>query len=231
MDLKWPTPAELAPSWNVAPTQNAPLVRERPAAQGCAGGREAVLARWGLVPAWAKDGSIGGPMINARSETAAAKPAFRAAMGSRRCIVPVSGFYEWQRDAAGPKRPWYIYRADGQIMLLAGLWERWNGGAGSPLASPLETFAILTTSANTAVARIHDRMPVVLEPEQVSVWLGPDARAEDLNRLLAPAADGILAMHRVGTGVNRPVRNDPGLIEPVEDEPPGGLFGAAQGAA
>lgn len=224
MDLMWPEAAEIAPSWNVAPTQEAPIVRW--AVRGGREGREMVWARWGLVPSWATDESIGSRMVNARAETAPDKPAFRAAMKQRRCIVPISGFYEWQKSGEGPKRPWYIFRADERIMLLAGLWESWTGGREGPQRPALESFTVLTTSANAAVAPIHDRMPVILETEQIGPWLDPDAGPEEVRRLLAPAADGVLEMYRVGTGVNSPRRNDAHLIDPVEDQPQGELFGA-----
>lgn len=224
MDLLWPEAAEIAPSWNVAPTQNAPIVRD--AEHDGRRGREMIWARWGLIPSWAKDDSIGTRLVNARAETAPDKPAFRSAMSRRRCIVPVSGFYEWQKSESGAKKPWYIYRADERIMLLAGLWESWTGGPDGPQQPPVETFTILTTSANSAVAPIHDRMPVVLEPEQAGKWLDRGAGPEDVRRLLAPAADGVLAMHRVGTGVNSPRRNDAHLLDRVVDGPSGGLFEA-----
>jgi len=223
MDLVWPEAAEVAPAWNVAPTQDAPIVRW--AGREGREGREMVWARWGLVPSWATDESVGNRMVNARAETAPEKPAFRTAVAKRRCIVPISGFYEWQKAEGGPKRPWYIFRADERIMLLAGLWESWTGGREGPQRSALETFAILTTAANATVAPIHDRMPVILEPKQVGSWLDPESGPEEVRRLMAPAADGVLAMYRVGTGVNSPRRNDAHLIDLVEDEPQEGLFG------
>jgi putative SOS response-associated peptidase YedK len=225
MDLRWPTTLELAPSWNVAPTQEAPIVRE--AERGGVRGREVVMARWGLVPSWARDESIGGRMINARSDTAPEKPAFRSAMKRRRCVVPVSGFYEWERSGPGPKRPWYIRRADDRVMLLAGLWESWTGGPDGPARPALDTFTILTTEANRALEAIHDRMPVVLEPERVALWLDPGTPPDSLAGVLVPAPDGVLTMRRVGVGVNSPRRNDASLIEPIADEPREGLFGAA----
>lgn len=207
----------------MAPTQEAPIARPGDA------GTELVLARWGLVPGWAKDTSGAARAINARSETAPEKPMFRSAFLRRRCIVPVSGFYEWEKRPTGPKQPWYIFRADGAPMLLAGLWESWRPPEGG---EALETFTVLTTGANSAIAPVHDRMPAVLEPEQVARWLDAGTGKDDAHAMLAPAAGGVLAMHRVGRAVNSPRNNGPGLIERV-DRPEGadravgegGLFG------
>lgn len=170
----------------------------------------ALQSVWGFKPCWTKP--QGPAPINARSESAATSPMFREAMGSGRCIVPAAGFFEWQK-AGELKRPWYIHRADGELMAFAGLWE--DGPSGG-------TFAILTTSANPFMASIHDRMPVILEPEAIQGWLeGADAR-----ELLVPAADGLLAGHRVGSRVGNPRNDGPELIEPCADEdPPASLFG------
>ncbi len=210
-------------SYNVAPSQRASVV----IAEGDQ--RRAEEYRWGLVPSWAKDVSIGNRTINARSETVASTPAFRAAFRKRRCIVPITGFYEWQQVAEGKRRlPWYITPVDGELLTLAGLWEEWRE---APDAEPLRTFTILTTTANRTIAPIHHRMPVVLEGAAIDEWLDPGV--EDVSRLdalLHPARDDQLQMMRVGTWVNAPAHNDAHCIEPAAEEPSadeGGLFGVS----
>ncbi len=186
--------AQLAASYNLAPTQSAPIVRK------IDGHLEGLLAQWGLRPAWST-GKLA--PINARAETVETSPMFRAAFRARRCLVPVSGFYEWQALDKKTKQPWYIYRADGKPLLFAGLWE-----LGGEKDSARENFTIITTRANDFMGQIHDRMPVILEPEQAHAWLrAPEAA------LLAPAADGVLTAHRVSTRVNSPKNNDPSLID------------------
>lgn len=192
MRLTTDRPLEIPTGYNIAPTQLAPIVR----ADGP--GRVAELAVWGLTPRWAERP---GP-INARAETLADKPMFRGPLQKRRCLVPVSGFYEWQAvEGQKAKRPWYIYRADGEPLVLAGLYEVRDEGP---------SFTIVTTAANNFMAPMHDRMPAVLEPEAAGAWLGsPDTS------LLAPAADGVLAAHRVSPAVNRPQNQGPELIAAV----------------
>lgn len=191
-------------SYNVAPTQLAPIVR-----LNGHGDREIVPCSWGLVPSWADDIKIGNSLINARAETVASKPSFRASFKSRRCVVPVSGFYEWQKLNAR-KQPWYIHRADGEILLLAGLWERWDKGS-----APIESFTIITTDANDFMKQMHDRMPAVLEPEQVDSWLKSDGglHADELQAMLKPAADGVLHAYPVHSRVNTPAYNAADCIE------------------
>jgi putative SOS response-associated peptidase YedK len=201
---------QAAPRYNVAPTQTMPVIVQR-----ADGTREMVQMRWGLIPSWAKDPTIGSRMINARSETAAEKPAFRSAMQKRRCLVPISGFYEWQKRSAGGKQPYYIHRADGEPIALAGLWESWTN---SETGEKVETFTILTTNANDEVAPLHDRMPVVIEQEDFGKWLDPAMHdSAKASELLQPAADGVLAMHPVSSRVNTPKNDDAALIEPVAD--------------
>ncbi|TVQ55544.1 MAG: SOS response-associated peptidase, partial [Phycisphaerales bacterium] len=175
---------ELRRRYNIAPTQVAPVARALDGDRQ----REVVGMQWGLVPSWAKDPSIGSRMINARSETAAEKPSFRSAFKRRRCLVPASGFYEWKKLDPGKKssakQPFYIYRADEQPLVMAGLWESWNDPESE---KPLETYSILTTEANEQLRDLHDRMPVILEPEQFDAWLDPEqADAETLQSLLKP---------------------------------------------
>ena len=156
------------PRWNVAPTQTAPVVVEGPR-----GVRRVEPMRWGLVPSWADDPAIGNRMINARAETAAAKPSFRAAMRSRRCLVPADGFYEWMSEG-GAKQPVHVRRTDRSVFAIAGLWETWTKGE-----RPLETFTILTTEPNDILRPVHDRMPVILAPADFALWLDPETRDAD----------------------------------------------------
>ena len=201
------TPLEELPvRYNVAPTQEAPVVR---AIEG--GGREGVLMRWGLVPSWAADTKIASKLINARSETAATKPSFRAAMKKRRCLVPASGFFEWDKSGA-KKQPWLIRVRGGEPFAMAGLWESWKGPAGQPL----ETFTILTTSANELVAPLHERMPVILPADAWEPWLDrahPDAAA--VQALMRPFAADAMERHAVSTAVNRVANDGPECIAPV----------------
>ena len=201
--------------FNIAPTQEAPVVR---AAEG--GGREIALLRWGLVPYWAKDLKVGTKMINARSEGVEAKPAFREAVKRRRCIVPASGFFEWQapvgQGEGGRKQPWAITVPDMPLFAFAGLWERWMAPAGEPV----ETFTIVTTDANEAVARIHDRMPVILPMDAIDTWL--TAPADEARRLLRPYA-GPVNLRAVGKHVSNVNNEGPECLddaEPAWDEAP-----------
>jgi len=199
---------ELPPSYNIAPTQPSLIVRLDPG-----GGREGAIARWGLIPSWAKDMTIGSRMINARAETAAVKPAYRAAMRTRRCVVPADSFYEWRTiEGAGRKQPWRIRRADGAPLRFAGLWEVSDGGQ----AGSIESFTIITTAANGFMRPLHARMPAILEAGDDEAWLDPRASVEAAQRLLRPAADDVLTAHPVSTRVNSPANNDASLIEPVE---------------
>jgi putative SOS response-associated peptidase YedK len=225
LDLRWPDAAEIAPSWNVAPTQVSPVARVSPEGP-TKGERELVAMKWGLVPFWAKDAGIGSKMINARAEGIEAKPAFRAAFKSRRCVVPVSGFYEWKkpgeasaraRGGKPAKQPYYIFPAEGKILALAGLWERWDKGDG-----PLETFTIITTTPNALMAELHDRMPVVLDGGGARAWLDPGLGQAQALALLVPAPEGTLGCRQVGTGVNRAGNDGPGLIGAGGE----GLFGS-----
>jgi putative SOS response-associated peptidase YedK len=163
--------------FNIAPTQQAPVVRA-----DASGAREVAMLRWGLVPSWARDLAIGNKMINARSETAAEKPSFRNAFKSRRCVIPATGFFEWKGEP-GRKQPYAITAADQPLFAFAGLWESWRPREASEEGGPVETFTILTTQANETVAAIHDRMPVILPAESVQAWLtAPPAQAQALLR-------------------------------------------------
>jgi len=196
-------PRELEPRFNIAPTQTVPIVRA-----GKETPRECALVRWGLVPSWAKDEKIGPRMINARGETVAEKPSFRSAVKSRRCLVPADGFYEWVRTAEG-KQPHFIHFSDGRPFAFAGLWERWHKGEGEPL----DTCTIITTTPNDLIADLHDRMPVILPPDQFSEWLEPGPLPpERLQGLLVPhPAEGMEA-YPVSTYVNKPANDGPECI-------------------
>jgi putative SOS response-associated peptidase YedK len=192
-----------APTWNMAPTRDAPVVRLHPETKA----RRLDLLRWGLLPHWAKDAKSVRQPINARSETVASAPMFRDAFKHRRCLVPADLFYEWQA-VNGTKLPWAIARADGQPMVFAGLWEGWRGSDGTVIRS----FTIVTTSANEALRPLHERMPVVLEPADWPLWLG-----ETGGNPCEPMRPSGAAFRtwRIGTAVNN-VRNDTAqLLEPV----------------
>ena len=197
--------AALAPRYNIAPTTAVPVV------VAAGGGRLIALHQWGLVPAWAKDPSMGARMANARAETAAGKPAFRAAFRHGRCIIPADGFYEWQARPQGPKQPYCFRAADGRPLGFAGLRERWQGPDGV-----LDTCTILTTAANDLMAPVHDRMPVVLAAGDYAAWLDPGGRPERLQALLQPCPGPFLRAYPVSPRVGN-VRNEgPGLAAPLE---------------
>jgi putative SOS response-associated peptidase YedK len=190
---------ELSPRYNVAPSQNIPIVRDEGEK------RRFALARWGLIPHWAKDMKIGYSTINARAETVASKPAFRNAFRHRRCLIPADGFYEWQVIPGSKiKQPWFIVLVDREPMAFAGLWERWR----SPEGEELESCSIIVTEANEIMRPIHDRMPVILAPCDWDAWLEPDAKdAGGLQGLLKPYSAEGMAAWPVSTKVNSP-RND-----------------------
>ncbi|MGE5236953.1 MAG: SOS response-associated peptidase [Acidobacteriota bacterium] len=193
----------LARRFNIAPTQSVSVVRAR-----AGGGRELVEMRWGLIPAWAKEVSIGSRLINARAETVADKPAFRAALRHRRCLVVADGFYEWRR-LENRKQPYHIRMADGRPFAFAGLWERWTPMNGEPV----ESCAIVTTEPNELLRPIHDRMPVILEPGEFGRWI--DASVENVGAvvsLLRPYQDLAMIAYPVSPRVNNPANDDPDCI-------------------
>jgi putative SOS response-associated peptidase YedK len=196
------TPA-LPPRYNIAPSQDVAAVRADD------GGRRLVMLHWGLIPSWAKEPAMGARMINARAETLAEKPAFRSALRTRRCLIVADGFYEWRKVGA-PKQPHYIRFRDGRPFGLAGLWERWHGEGGETV----ESCTIVTTQANELLAPIHDRMPVILEPEQHALWL--DASVTDperLGELLHPHAPDPMEAYPVSLLVNNPINDAPACRE------------------
>jgi putative SOS response-associated peptidase YedK len=190
----------LAPRYNIAPTQDAPVVRI-----GKRGQREAAMLRWGLVPSWAKDADSAFRMINAKAETVAEKPAFRAAFRRRRCLVPADSFYEW-KAVDGGKQPHRIMMADGAPFAMAGLWERWEKGD-----EPQETFCIITTEANELLRSIHNRMPVILDPADWPAWLEATETTIPL-ALLQPVAAPRMRAYPVSRRVNSPKNDDPQVI-------------------
>lgn len=218
--LEWPSD-ELTPRFNLAPTQAAPVVRLNERHE-----RAGVMLQWGLVPSWAKDPGAQARPFNARGDSIFSKPMFRAAAKSRRCLVPVSGFYEWQ-EIPGAKRkvPHWIGRPGREPFCFAGLWESWLDPA-APDAAAMETFTIVTTTPNALMAPLHDRMPVIVEPEAWDLWLDPEAPQPELERLIAPYPKDDLVAYPVGTAVNRAGFEHPSLIERAEP-PPGepNLFG------
>jgi len=199
------------PSFNIAPQSTQPVVRLK--AEGS--GRECVLARWGLVPAWAKDAKIGFSTINARAEEAASKPAFSVAMNKRRCLVPADAFYEWQRLQGKSTNPHAIALASGEPFALAGLWECWNSKDGPPL----ETFTVLTTEPNEVMAAIHNRMPVILAPPDYDRWLNPGFGSSIPTDLLKPFPAKQMRAWPVSTRVGNVRNNDPKLLEPLAEDP------------
>ncbi|MDA0656611.1 MAG: SOS response-associated peptidase [Proteobacteria bacterium] len=201
----------LAPRYNVAPTQDVPVIRAIPTGGTGKAKRDLAMLRWGLIPAWAKEAAIGSRMINARSETVAEKPAFRAAFQQRRCLLAADGFYEWTGGANGPKQPWRITLEGGGLFGFAGLWESWR----DPSAGAIESCSIITTEAASGIAHIHHRMPVILMPEAFEAWLM--APANDAASLMAPYA-GPLSFHAVSKRLNSVANDDASLIEETEPD-------------
>jgi putative SOS response-associated peptidase YedK len=216
------------PSWNVAPTQDVLVVLERLVdAEGCTAGRDGAgeatgtaremhAARWGLVPSWAKDPSIGNRMINARSETVAEKASFSSSVKTRRCLVPADGYYEWQAPATGSgrKTPYFITSPDGAPLAFAGLYAWWRP-KGEPDADWLLTTTILTAASTGDMTELHDRVPVILGGDDIDHWLDPTVTdpAEALAVLGTDPPE--LTWHEVSTAVNTPRNNGPELVEPV----------------
>jgi putative SOS response-associated peptidase YedK len=213
---------ELEADYNVAPTKLAPLVIGREGESTSRPQRELLTAKWGLVPSWAKDPSIGNRLINARAETIAEKPAFKKAFAKRRAIVPADGYFEWYAGQARegekkpPKQPFYITPKDGSVLAMAGLYEFWKDRASDEW---LISYTILTTTATDDLGHVHDRMPLFLENDAYDAWLNPAPRPpEELLDLLVPAAPGRLDAFAVSTAVNNVRNNGPELIVPLAAE-------------
>lgn len=204
---------DIPPRWNIAPTQ--PVVTIATSRDGRT--RRLGEMRWGLVPSWAKDPSIANRMINARAEKLSSSKAFAKALETRRCIIPASGFYEWQKVEAAPgrrpkRKPFYVHTKDGEPLALAGLWEVWYDAEDKPMRS----CTIITTEPNALLAPIHDRMPVILSEGSWDRWLAPEPLTEkQRGAMLRPAARGLLALTEVSTMVNSPENDGPKLVEPV----------------
>ena len=212
-DLNW------EPHYNIAPTQEVVTVRQNAREPR----RELSLMRWGLIPYWAQDISIGAKAINAVSETAASKPAFREAIRRRRCLVAADGFYEWQKLGAKQKQPYIFTMQDGSIFSLAGLWDRWKDAQGNFIQS----CAVLTTIPNALLAGIHDRMPVILKPEDYDLWLDPGVTdPARVAGLLQPLDARLMQKYPVSSRVNSVKNDDPACAARIEtSEATPSLFG------
>jgi putative SOS response-associated peptidase YedK len=209
---------EWSPRFNIAPTQPVPVIRQHPTQPI----RQLSVMRWGLIPSWAKDSSVAASMINARSETAATKPAFRDAMKTRRCLIPADGFYEWKRDGKS-KQPYCFEVNGGELFAFAGLWDRWR----DPSGQWVQSCSILTTTPNAVTSAVHDRMPVILDPEAYDLWLDPGmknvAAASDL---LQPFDARLMRSYPVSTRINHVANDDEECSVPVElVQAQTGLFG------
>ncbi|WNM25173.1 SOS response-associated peptidase [Demequina capsici] len=202
----------LPPSWNVSPTQKVPIVvpAKEPAPVG---ERHLEVARWGLVPSWAKDPSVGSRMFNARSETMAEKPSFRAAFAKRRCIVPASGYYEWRTGTDG-KTPFFIHPADGSPLAFAGLYEFWRDKAAGADAAWMASCSIVTVASRDEMQQIHDRQPAMLTTESAAAWLARDSTPAELHDAVAAPAPA-LVWHEVDTAVGSVRNNGPDLVAPL----------------
>ena len=193
------------PRFNICPTQPVAVITAE------AGARRLRAMRWGFLPSWYKAPNDGPLIINARADTVASKPAFRRAIRETRCLIPASGFYEWQAGEGGARLPWYITRRDGAPMVFAGLWQRWEGGG-----APIDTCAMVTTEAGPTLAPIHHREPVILEPADWPLWLGEAGHGAA--RLMHPTGPDILQAHRVAPAVNSNRAEGPDLIAPLPDQ-------------
>jgi putative SOS response-associated peptidase YedK len=199
---------EWTPRYNIAPTQPVPVIRQNPKEPV----RELSIIRWGLIPSWARDSSGAAKMINARSETAGSKPAFRDALKSRRCLIPADGFYEWQRTAKS-KQPFCFEVNDGQSFAFAGLWDRWK----SPDGTWIRTCSILTTTPNAVTSPVHDRMPVILDPDSYDLWLDPGMTdVEAATDLLKPCDAQLMRRYPVSTRINHVTNDDQACSAPVD---------------
>lgn len=194
------------PSYNVPPKAAVPVVKHNH------GALVPAAMQWWLVPHWVKTPDARYATFNARSEDAHTKLSFRDAFRRGRCLIPVSGFYEWRKNADGSKTPMYITRADSQPLLFAGLSDQWGDPSVGP---PLESCTVLTTTPNAEMRSVHNRMPCILEPEHAELWINPERSVDDTRTMLVPAPDGLLTMHEVNNAVGRVTSQGPALIEPV----------------
>ena len=194
---------DLKPRYNIAPTQEAPVVI-------AADGRQLRLFRWGLIPSWAKDAAIGNKMINARAETVAEKPSFKRPLQRSRCLVLADGFYEWRKEAGGAgKTPMRIVLKSREPFAMAGLWDTWK----APDGKNVESFTVITTAANGVMRPIHERMPVILKKEDEDLWLDVKAGTEAVTKLLAPCPDEDIEAYEVSRLVNSPANDTKGCVD------------------
>ena len=197
-----------APRYNIAPTQPVPILRQNSKEPV----REISLVRWGLIPSWSKDSSASAKMINARLETAARLPAFRDAMKSRRCIIPADGFYEWQKKG-NAKQPYCFEVGDGNLFAFAGIWDRWK----APCGQWIKSCSILTTNANAVTSPVHDRMPVILDPDGYDLWLDPGMKnVSVVSELLKPYDARLMRCYPVSARINQVANDDAECSAPVE---------------
>lgn len=197
-----------APRYNIAPTQPVPVIRQHPKEPV----RQISTMRWGLIPSWARDASGAASMINARLETASTKPAFRDALKSRRCLIPADGFYEWRRDGK-TKQPFCFEVNQGQLFAFAGLWDRWK----NPSGEWVKTCSILTTTPNAVTSAVHDRMPVILDPNSYDLWLDPGMNnVVEVSNLLKPFDAGLMRSYPVSTRINHVANDDEECSRPVK---------------
>jgi putative SOS response-associated peptidase YedK len=200
------TETRLMARYNVAPTQQIGVIRS-----DSNGTRHLDLLKWGLIPSWSKDPHIGYKMINARSETADTKPSFKSALKHRRCIIPASGFYEW-REESGKKHPIYIKLKDNNLMLFAGIWDHWK----APEGNVIESCTMLTTETNDLIKPLHDRMPVILDTQNIDMWLDPQVSdPEQLKPLFRSFPSELMEMYQVSDLVNSPKNDNPSCIAPL----------------
>jgi putative SOS response-associated peptidase YedK len=199
---------EWEPRYNIAPTQPVVVIRQHPAEPI----RTLSLIRWGLVPSWASDPSVGARMINARSETASLKPGFRDALKLRRCLIPADGFYEWKRTG-NARQPYCFEVNEGKLFAFAGIWEAWSNAAGSVM----ETCSILTTTPNAVTSAVHDRMPVILDRDNYDLWLDPGMKdARTASELLKPYETQAMRSYPVSMRVNAVANDDEACSAPVD---------------
>jgi putative SOS response-associated peptidase YedK len=196
------------PRFNIAPTQSVPVIRQNLKEPV----RELSSMRWGLIPTWAKDSSVAASLINARSETAATKPAFRDALKSRRCLIPADGFYEWS-GAGKAKQPYCFEVNDGELFAFAGIWDRWK----DPSGQWVKSCSILTTTPNAVTSAVHDRMPVILDPEGYDLWLDPGMTdVSAASELLKPYDARLMRCYPLSSRINSVAHDDEGCSAPVE---------------
>lgn len=203
-------PKLFSPRYNIAPTQMIPAVLENE------GKRIVENLKWGLIPHWSKDDSFASKLINARAETLANKPSFRDAFKTHRCIIPATGFYEWDKKSSGARQPYYFYLKDKNVFGFAGLWSEWTDKESGDV---IETCTIITTEANKVLEPIHERMPVILKSDKYDEWLDEKENDTDkLQKLLKPYPASEIASYKVSRSVNSPSEDSPELIQEIESD-------------